>query len=268
MKVIIQKKKFKNNKTVCTVYDLINEKFPNYFSNSLEITKIKEETFKRANHIICISENTKKDLIQFFNINEKKITVTLLATDYKKSLNLQKKLQNKLLFVGSRRGYKNFEGLIKAFSISKFLKNNFQIIAYGGEKFNIDDKKILEKYNLNNKNVTFLNDKNVDVDFLYSNVAAFIFPSLYEGFGLPVLEAMKCGCPVILSNGGSLKEVGGESLDYFDPQNTESIKDNIENMLFSEDLQKKTIEYGFSRSDSFSWEKCAKETLEVYKRQL
>ncbi len=261
-------KKFINNNIVCTVYDLINEKFPNYFPNSLEITKLKEETFKRANHIICISENTKKDLIQFFNINEKKITVTLLATDYEKSYNLEKKLKNKLLFVGSRRGYKNFEGLIKAFSESKFLKNNFQIIAYGGEKFGIDDIKILKNNKLSDKNVLFLNDKNIDVNYLYSNVAAFIFPSFYEGFGLPVLEAMKCGCPVILSNGGSLKEVGGENLNYFDPQNIESIKFNIEKMLLSEDLQKKTIEYGFSRAQTFSWEKCAKETLDVYKRQL
>lgn len=262
------KKKFKNKKNVCTVYDLINEKFPNYFSNSFKISKMKEETFKRADHIICISENTKNDLMEFFNINEKKITVTLLATDYQKSYNFKKKLKNKLLFVGSRRGYKNFDGLIEAFSKSKFLKSNFQLIAYGGEKFNNEDKKILEKHNLNNKNIIFLSDRNADVNYLYSNVAAFIFPSLYEGFGLPVLEAMKCGCPVILSNGGSLKEVGGEKLDYFDPQNIENIKDNIEKMLLSEDLQKQTIEYGFTRSKNFSWEKCAKETLEVYKRQL
>jgi glycosyltransferase involved in cell wall biosynthesis len=261
-------KKNSNNKTVCTVYDLINEKFPNYFSNSSIISKMKEETFKRVDHIICISENTKKDLIEFFNINEEKITVTLLATDYQETKNLKKKLKNKLLFVGSRRGYKNFEGLIKAYSISKFLKSNFQLIAYGGEKFNIEDKKILKKYNLNNNNVEFINDTTLDINYLYNNVAAFIFPSLYEGFGLPVLEAMRCGCPVILSNGGSLKEVGGDKLDYFDPQNVESIKYNIEKMLFSDDLQNKTIEYGFTRSKKFSWEKCAKETLQVYKRQL
>ena len=214
---------------------------------------MKEETFKRADHIICISENTKNDLMKFL-ILIKKNNCNILATDYKKSYNFKKKLKNKLLFVGSRRGYKNFDGLIEAFSKSKFLKSNFQLIAYGGEKFNNEDKKILEKHNLNNKNIIFLSDRNADVNYLYSNVAAFIFPSLYEGFGLPVLEAMTCGCPVILSNGGSLKEVGGEQLDYFDPQNIENIKDNIKKCCFLKICKNKQLNMVLQDQKIF-WEK-------------
>ena len=257
---------FINKKNICTVYDMINEKFPKYFSNSKEISNMKKKTLDRAEHILCISENTKNDLINYFNVDKNKITVTLLATNYKETNNLEKIFKDKLLFVGSRRGYKNFEGLVKAYSLSNLLKDNFQIIAYGGEKFSLYDKKILEKNGLTNKNVKFVNDKDCTAYDLYSNVAAFVFPSFYEGFGLPVLEAMKCGCPIILSNGGSLKEVGGEDLEYFDPKNIDNMKDQIEKMLISESLQKKTIEYGYLRSKRFSWETCAKKTLEVYKK--
>lgn len=259
-------KDFIAKKKICTVYDMINEKFPEYFLNHKKISEMKKKTLDRADHIICISNNTKNDLIDYFNIDENKISVIYLASSFKKKINLERKLDNKLLFIGSRLGYKNFENLIKAYSSSDFIKKNFQIIAYGGERFNSFDKKILNENNLTLKNVEYIDDRKFSPEYLFSNVAAFIFPSIYEGFGIPVLEAMKCGCPVISSNGGSLKEVGGKNLEYFDPHSIEDIKNKIEKMLISQSLQKKTIENGYVRANEFSWQKCAEKTLEVYKK--
>ncbi len=88
---------------------------------------------------------------------------------------------------------------------------------------------------------------------------------MYEGFGIPIIEAMRNGCPVICSNGGALKEIGGEGLFYFEPTNVEDICHTIEKVVYSDLLLKKLIEYGFSRCDLFSWSKCAKETFEIYK---
>ena len=112
----------------------------------------------------------------------------------------------------------------------------------------------------------FYNDNDYDLEYLYQNVRALIFPSLYEGFGLPLLEAMELGCPVLSSSGGSLKEIGGEGIMYFDPKNPESISETIEKLVFSESLIKENIKYGFKRVKLFSWEKCAKKTFNVYKQ--
>ena len=259
-----------NVKKICTVYDMINEKFPSYFNNSNLISQIKRTTILNADHLICISQKTKEDLINFYKIKEDKISVILLASSYKIKRNILKKklFKNCLLFVGSRHGYKNFKNFIKAYSHSSFLKNNFKIIIYGGEKIGEQDFKIFKKYNIDLAKLIFLNDKSYDLKFVYQNVSALIYPSLYEGFGLPLLEAMSLGCPVISSNAGSLMEVGGEGLKYFNPFEFESIIETIESVLNSEKNTNNLIEYGYQRAKSFSWSKCATETARVYKNIL
>ena len=259
------------NRSVCTVYDMINEKFSHLFKNSNEITEIKKKTIKNCDHILCISDKTKQDLIDLFKIKEKKISVTLLAAaiDKNEFKNLKKKkFENHLLFVGSRHGYKNFEGLIKAYSISSFLKSNFKIIVYGGEKKNQEDFNILNKNKVDSKNIIYLNDSDIHLSKLYQNVSALIYPSFYEGFGLPIVEAMQMGCPVISSVGGSLPEVGGKGLKYFNPYSAENISIAIEEVLSSKKKIDNLIKYGFKRAEYFSWSKCAKETLAAYKKIL
>ena len=220
---------------------------------------------------MCISEQTKQDLIDLFKIKEKKISVTLLAStiDKNKIKNEKKKIfENHLLFVGSRHGYKNFVGLIKAYSISSFLKNNFKIIAYGGEKKNKEDFNLLKNNNVNSKSVIYLNDSDIHLSKLYQNVSALVYPSFYEGFGLPLVEAMQMGCPVISSVEGSLREVGGKGLKYFNPYSAENISIAIEEALNSKKKINNLIEYGFKRAEYFSWSKCARETISAYKKIL
>ena len=151
--------------------------------------------------------------------------------------------------------------------MSKYLTKNFKIIAFGGENVAIDEMRLIKKYKME-KNIFFYNEKNYSLEFLYQNVRAFINPSLYEGFGITTLEAMSLGCPVLSSSGGSLKEIGGDSCTYFDPNDVSSISYKLELLLNSDDLIKRNIQKGFNRADLFSWENCAKETFETYKLYL
>lgn len=257
-------------KRICTIYDLIHEKFPSYFPNSREISKQKEKLILRSDHIICISENTKNDVINYFGVDPKKITVTLLASSLKNT-NVDifhKKLKKYILFVGSRKGYKNFKSLVCAYSKSHFLKNNYKIALFGGEKFGNEDLEVLKHFNLDLDNFWIIDEKKYSLDYIYSNVSLLVYPSIYEGFGLPILEAMSCGCPVLSSSGGSKIEVGGKHLYYYHPFDVDKLKNLIEKILSSESIQKSQILYGFERVKNFSWKKCALETQIVYSKVL
>jgi glycosyltransferase involved in cell wall biosynthesis len=259
---------YKKFKTVCTVYDMINEIYPKYFPNSKIVSKMKLETIRRSDKIICISNKTKEDLINLFSINENKIDVVYLASGFSNNninINSKKKYSNFLLFVGSRYGYKNFENFIKAYSRSSILKNNFKLLFFGGEKISKFDHQVLNENKLNLNDILFLDDSNSNLEFLYKNVAALIYPSLYEGFGIPILEAMTFGCPVVSSDGGSLKEVGGDGIEYFDPNQIDDISHKLEKVLFSEEILRNQIEYGIKRCKKFSWKTCAEETLKIYR---
>jgi glycosyltransferase involved in cell wall biosynthesis len=262
-------KKYKSKKKViCTVYDMINETYPHFFKDYEKISSIKRQTVNRADKIICISKKTKEDLINHFSINENKIEVIYLASGLKEkklTINLEKKYPNHLLFVGSRRGYKNYDNFISAYANSKTLRENFKIIFFGGERVSKLDYMIIKKNKINLNNILFIDDKQTNLPFLYSNVAALVYPSFYEGFGLPIVEAMSFCCPVISSWGGSLKEIGGNGIEYFDPSDIDDISFKLEKILSSNETLNNQIKYGIERSQKFSWEKCAKETVEVYK---
>ena len=258
----------KNTKVACTVYDMINEIFPNFSQHSKEISQMKMRTINRADKIFCISEKTKQDLIQYFKIKESKIKVSYLSSGFenvKLNNNNKKKFYDCLLFVGSRHGYKNFESLINAYAISDYLKNNYRLLFFGGEKPGKYEFEIIKRNRLNSNQIFFLNDDDYDLSYVYCNVLAMIYPSLYEGFGMPILEAMSLGCPVISSNGGALKEIGGSGIPYFDPNNIEELSFKIEDTLNSKNSLKEIQEYGITRSNEFSWKNCAGQTMEGYK---
>lgn len=260
---IIKREKIKN---ILTVYDMILELYYKKKLNYKNHLIKKKNSINNSDHIICISKNTKKDLINIYNIDEKKISVVYLGTNLLEKGNKEFcKDKDFILYVGSRRDYKNFENLIKAYSISKKMKNDLNLVFFGGEKYSSADASIIKSYNLEKKNIKFISGDNSLLQSYYINASLFVYPSLYEGFGLPILEAMINSCPVVCSNTSSLPEVAGEAAEYFDPKNPEDISEKMERIIFDNNLSKELIRKGLIQSKKFSWRKCAEETLHVYK---
>jgi glycosyltransferase involved in cell wall biosynthesis len=255
---------------VASVYDMIHELYRDQFSKRNKITQWKKNTFLRVDHILSISHSTKKDLVELFGIAEDKISVVHLGVDLSVFQTEKSKLiindKPYLLYVGTRSGYKNFSSFVKAFASSSQLKVNFDIIAFGGGKLNSAEHSLIKQLDLDSTHVRQVSGDDQKLTQLYANAAAFVFPSLYEGFGLPPLEAMAAGCPVVSSNTSSMPEVVRNAGEYFDPNNIESIRTAIEQVVFSEDLRRNLITTGYENIKSFSWQKCTTETLEIYQK--
>jgi len=254
---------------IVTAYDMVHELFPEQFRKIDHITQKKISTFNRADHIISISHNTKKDLVKFFDIPPEKITVVHLACDIFDQTNSNSInssfIRPFLLYVGARDGYKNFNRFLEAISKSQKLINDFDIVAFGGGILSIKENALIHSLGFKKDQVRQIGGDDSVLATLYQEATAFVYPSLYEGFGIPPLEAMAYECPVISSNTSSLPEVVGEAGEYFNPEEIESMKLSIENVVYSPsrilDLKAK----GLERINHFSWEKCAQDTLKVYK---
>ena len=275
---IIHKTYFSQNKlnskyrNLVTFYDITHELNKTVTEANEKIKSLKKNNIKYADHIICPSNKVKVDLIDYLNIDKNKISVTHFSSDYKKISKLRlpkdKKMQNYLLYVGNRSGYKNFENFLSAYANSQRLRKDFKILVFGGEKSSYCGKDLILKKGLSKDSCKFVTGTSEDLEYLYKNVRAFVYPSTYEGFGIPLIEAMRLGCPIITSNGGALEEVGESGLTYFDPFNIDDIQQKLEDMVYSDDKLINTTIYGLQRSDNFSWSKCAEKTLEVYKKLL
>ena len=259
-------KKNNSSKIVLTVFDLWHEK------NSKIKYRPKEYSLKIADHIICPSISAKNDLMEIYNIKKDKITVTYFGIESFKNIEIKKnfKYHNKpfLLFVGARGRYKNFNNFIEAFSRSKTLHNSFDIVCFGGESFSKEEINLFKKLKI----FDFIyKEKNVDDQTLlslYKNAKCLIYPSAHEGLGLPPLEAMSIGCPTITSNYPAIIEAVGNASATFDSNNIFQIQKVLEEYLYSNDKLNKLIELGLLQSKKFSWDKCANETLNVYKNLL
>lgn len=259
---------------VITVYDMVHEIFPDQFSRLGNISLRKRRAVERADHIICISESTRRDLISLFNVDDTKVSVVHLGFDefsYQSSSFDQAAsacMKPYLLFVGNRGGYKNFSGFLKAFSLSVKLKAEFDILAFGGGAFTPAEKNLISDLGLRAAQVRQVGGGDDTLGNLYRGASVFVYPSLYEGFGLPPLEAMANDCPVALSSTSSMPEVVGDAGVYFDPSSIEDMSSVIEKLAFSPSLSQALINQGRNRLDKFSWGRCAEETLAVYKKMV
>lgn len=258
-----------NCPAVITVYDMIHELFNNQFSPDDNVSQLKKISVNRANHIICISQSTRNDLIRLFNIPPEKITVIHLGFERFSDLpNPQRtllKTRPYLLYVGSRYGYKNFSNLLSAFAASSRLRTDFDLIAFGGGKFTSLENSFIQKLGFVPDQVKQVSGSDGVLGELYDQAAAFVYPSMYEGFGLPPLEAMAYKCPVISSNTSSMPEVIGSAAEFFDPYSVDDISRAIESVVYSDERSTTLIDLGVKRLRKFSWAKCATKTLEVYK---
>lgn len=279
---------------VVTLPDLIPRVFPEAFPQSrlLSVQRlILDQAIKKAKKVIAISQSTKKDAIKFLGLKEKQITVIYLGpgqTCEKSSTSFEiGEVKKKcgitgdfILYVGDIDYRKNVKVVIEAFSQLLYSPNfsnfpNLQLVLVGRNFLNESLGEVQEinqfiaKFGLTDKIIKtgFLDSE--DLKKLYQRAKLLLFPSLYEGFGLTVLEALSCGCPVVTSNVSSLPEVGGNAVLYADPKN---IDENVDKMMeilnWTQDARCKMQEAGFEQVKNFNWQKCAKQTVEIYQEVL
>ena len=259
----------KKKPLVLTVHDLIHEIF--YYDFGLEkFFRPKKKMIDRANHIICVSSSTKKDLIDYYNVDEKKISVihhgvTTNSISKNFSLKIEKPF---FLYVGSRKRYKNFKTFLEAYSLKPNISKNFNLICFGGGSFLPEEYKLFDTLKIDKKQITNLSGDDSLLTYLYKNAQALVYPSLYEGFGMPILEAMNLKCPVISSNTSSMPEVYGNTCLSFNPNSKIELAQHLNTISNNNDFRNKIIQEAFQRSKLFSWEKCARETMNVYEGLL
>lgn len=259
-----------NKPFVVTFYDMIHEKFAHQYSelsDDVATYEFKRTLAHKANRIIAISETTKNDIINIYGIEKEKIDVIYLGNSLESNASDLNQLveEDYILFVGNRSLYKNFEGFVTVIS-SLLIENKLKLVCAGGGDFSPSELDFINKMHLNN---TIILIKKIDdriLSNLYKNALFFAFPSLYEGFGIPVLESFASACPALLSNGGSLPEIGGDSAVYFDVNNEDSLYQAVSNLINNQQLREELREKGNKRLQHFSWDNTFNDTLGVYNK--
>ncbi len=258
-----------SGRTVITVYDMIHELFPQLFAVGDRTSISKRKAVKRADHVICISEHTRQDLVRLFDVPIEKTSVVHLGFSLTASRFDEGVVPNRpyLLYVGMRGGYKNFETFLRAYASQLCLKENFDLVAFGGGEFTTEEHAMIERLGVAAQ-VRHQGGGDDTLAAYYKRAALFVYPSLYEGFGIPPLEAMSYGCPVVCSNTSSIPEVVGAAARMFDPCSIESLVEAMLDVLQSSGVCEELRVLGLARVKEFSWHRCALETHAIYRRLL
>lgn len=252
-------------KLVITVYDMIHEIFPDYFGDADKTAKNKKELIYAADKIIAISQSTKNDILKFYpDIPESKISVIYIGSNFEPVCQEEhddRFPQKYILFVGTRTNYKNFRTFFEAVRPLMEKDTDLGLVCMGGGPFSAEE--LMQQGNLRQR-VLQMNVNDKTLSYAYSNAQCFVFPSMYEGFGIPTLEAFACDCPVILSNTSSMPEVGGDAVLYIDPHNEQDIREKTAQMLCSENIRQMYIKKGREQLKKFDWNNIAEQTLKCY----
>ena len=254
---------------VITVYDMIHEKILNV-SPDAEIIKRKNDSIQRADAIICISENTKRDLLEYHKIDQEKVFVTPLASEIEHRLSFgDESVPEKpyFLYIGYRGSYKNYTVLMEAFSKVAPQKKDI-VLAVVGAPFSDDEIKRMIELKIYDRVIPFGEVDDKHLAKLYRCSTALVYPSLYEGFGIPLIEAMACKTVVIASNRSSIPEVVGAAGILFDPQKPDDLSDILCDIVDNENRREPLIKKGLERSKLFSWKLTAEKTVNVYNAMI
>jgi glycosyltransferase involved in cell wall biosynthesis len=275
----------KKMKTVVTIHDLAFKYFPNHFKKHdlFKLNLLAGWAIERSDGIIAISEATKKDILKFYpKIKESKIRVIYHGFDkeiFEKERDLKKEQEIKnnlkfagryILYLGALQPRKNLITLIKSFErIKKEERYKDLKLVLAGEKAWLWDGifQQIEKSSVKDEIIIPGKIKFADIGHLMRGAEIFCFPSLYEGFGIPVLEAFISRVPVICAKNSSLPEVAGDAALYFEPKDDIDLAQQMTKILDNSELKKELVLKGIRQADNFSWEKCAKETLDYIKRK-
>ena len=255
---------------VLTVFDMIHEIFADQISRFDRTKKLKRAAVDRADHVICISENTKRDLIDLYGISDDKISVIHLGFDA-----FPQRAQDEMffdqhnpyiLYVGLREGYKNFMRMIEAVASSTSMCKDFNVVAFGGPPFSRTELARFYSLGFSEGQIKHVVGSDDLLASFYKKASLFVYPSLYEGFGIPPLEAMGQCCPVACSDTSSIPEIVSFAGEYFDPNDIGDIRSALERVLYSQDRALELIELGKRRLRDFSWERCRNETFSIYRK--
>lgn len=274
----------KKLRTVVTIHDLAFKYFPEHFPKKdlRKLNLLTDNAIKNSTSLIAISNSTKRDILKFYpEVDEKKISVVYHGFDADlfereipqaesdeilKSYKLEAK--SYFLYVGAIQPRKNLETLITAFE--KLHAQNFQLkLVLVGEKA-WSWEGVMEKIenSISKENIVLTGSVPFEkLPIFYQNAIAFVFPSLYEGFGIPLLEAMASGAPVVCADNSCLSEVGADAPLYFESKSSYELIQRLKSILEDDNLRKNMIEKGKRRVRDFSWEKCAKQTLDIIRKK-
>lgn len=272
-----------NSKSVVIIYDLSYIKYSQYADtkNFAFLTKFVPLSIKESDHIITISESSKKEIMSYYKVPEEKTSIINPAIDKNffkisspKEINKIKQKykinKNYFLFTSTLEPRKNIIGIVKSYlSLPQEIKKNYDLVLTGGQGWK--DEELLQEI----KKAQDAGDKIIQTGYvleedlppLYSGATLFLYPSFYEGFGIPILEAMACGVPVIASRKYSMPEVGGDAALYVnDPKDIDEIKSNILKIINNEDIKKEMVKKGFEQIKKFSWEESARKLVKVFEK--
>lgn len=257
---------------VITVFDMIHELLPQYFPADDAVREHKRRSVEAADQVICISHSTARDLQRLLDVPADKITVTHLAPSQAFESCMAARCSQAprpyLLYVGYREGYKNFGRVLDAYAASPRLRADFDLVVFGGFPFDAEESARIAHLGLDPGRVRREVGSDADLACAYAGARAFVYPSEYEGFGIPPLEAMSCGCPVACSDTSSLPEVVGDAGEYFSPREVESIRAAMERLAYDDQRHAELTSAGHHQRGRFSWDRCADETLAVYRKAL
>ena len=252
---------------VITVHDMMPEIFPDYFKKPNPETKRKKELCEKAAAVIAVSENTKKDLIRIMDIPEEKIHVIYHGgPNIDNSFSLPLVRGEYFLYVGQRDAYKNFHQTLMDFSL---FHRQFPLVklVFTGKPFSSSENKLIRELELR-QNVIYIRPTDIELLNLYHYAIAFIYPSLYEGFGMPILEAFACGCPVLLNNKSCFPEIAGDAALYFesDASNSTLVDCLIQIYKMNRNDREALVKNGYRRLACYNWTQSSLLLYNIYKK--
>jgi glycosyltransferase involved in cell wall biosynthesis len=261
----------RRRRIVVTQHDCTHERFPHLFRNTDAFIRIKRKIFSLADAIICVSESSRQDLLHFYDLDEAKTHVVHHGfSPLQEALPLESNAPHStprkdpyLLYVGSRTEYKKFMLLLQAFAQSG-LAEDYRLIAVGGGPPSAEEESRISQLGMTGRVCLIPRASDPALADLYRNAALFVYPSLYEGFGFPPLEAMSLGCPVLANRTSSLPEICGEAAFYFQSQDPAELADVLTTTLEDREGLREKRRFGYERVKLYEWSRTARRTLEVY----
>jgi len=255
---------------VVAMHDMIYELFREAGSPEHPVCEIKRRCVKAVDAVICGSQSARRDLIKHTGVDADKVTVVYhgnpMDPDEFRDVAPFANDRPYLLYVGNRQGlggYKNFSIVVDLFRVHSRLVSDLRLVAFGGGAFERAEQSALNAAGLASRTRLVEGDDRM-LASVYKGAACLVFPSLYEGFGMPVLEAMGFGCPVVASNRSSLPEVGGDAAVFFDPTDVDSLADAVASVR-DDTTRRALIQDGFAQEKRFSWRTAAEQTAAVYR---